>query len=232
MDLSNVSNIPVLAALFLGLLTAISPCPLATNIAAIAYISRGLTDRKYGIMASSFYTLGRMFSYSVLGMLVIWAGLEIPGIASFLQDAGERFLGPLLIAAGLLLLASSRMHFSNLNNRISSFGNKIARRGIAGGFLLGVLFALTFCPYSTVLFFGALIPIALKSSGGVALPAVFAIGTGLPVLLFGTLLSLGISQVSTWINGLTRTEKIIRIATSLVFMGVGVYYLVLWIKPT
>lgn len=89
MDLTNASNIPVLAALFLGLLTAISPCPLATNIAAIAYISRGLIDRKYGIITSSFYTLGRMFSYSVVGILIIWAGLEIPGIASFLQDAGK-----------------------------------------------------------------------------------------------------------------------------------------------
>ncbi len=230
MYLSNVSNIPVLAALFLGLLTAISPCPLATNITAIAYISRGLTDRKYGIMTSSFYTLGRMFSYSVVGMLIIWAGLEIPGIASFLQDAGERFLGPLLIVVGLLLLTTSRMHFGNLNNKLSFLGNKIAHRGIAGGFLLGVLFALAFCPYSAVLFFGALIPIALKSSAGVGLPAVFAIGTGLPVLLFGTLLSLGVSQVSTWINGLTRVEKIIRIVTSLVFIGVGIYYLVLWIK--
>lgn len=231
MDLSNVSNIPALAALFLGLLTAISPCPLATNIAAIAYISRGLTDCKYSIMASSFYTLGRMFSYSVVGILVTWAGLEIPGIASFLQDAGERFLGPLLIAVGLLLLASTRMHVGNLNNKLSYLGNKVARRGMAGGFLLGVLFALAFCPYSAVLFFGALIPIALKSTGGVALPPIFAIGTGLPVLLFGTLLSLGVSQVSTWINGLTRAEKIIRIVTSLLFIGVGVYYLVLWIKP-
>lgn len=135
-----------------------------------------------------------------------------------------------MIAVGLLFLVSSRIHFGNLNNKLSSLGNKIVRRGMAGGFLLGVLFALAFCPYSAVLFFGALIPIALKSSGGMALPAVYAIGTGLPVLLFGTLLSLGISQVSTWINGLTRAEKIIRIVTSLVFIGVGVYYLVLWIR--
>jgi cytochrome c biogenesis protein CcdA len=99
-----------------------------------------------------------------------------------------------------------------------------------GGFLLGALFALAFCPYSAVLFFGVLIPLALKSTGGVALPAVFAIGTGLPVLVFGTLLSAGVARVSTWLNAVTRAEKVIRIIVSIIFIGVGVYYVVLWIQ--
>ncbi len=229
-QLSEGVNIPVLSALFLGLLTAISPCPMATNIAAIAYVSRRVTDRRYAIMTGTLYTLGRMISYSVLGILIIIAGLEIPGVASFRQDFGEQILGPLLIVVGLIMLNIDRLSFSLGGGKLSSIGGKVADRGMVGGLLLGVLFALAFCPYSAVLFFGVLIPLALKTTGGVTLPAVFAIGTGLPVLVFGMLISIGVSRVSTWLNVLTRAEKIIRVIVSIIFIGIGIYYVVLWIQ--
>ena len=233
MDLGGIIrdlNIPVLSALFLGLLTAISPCPMATNLAAIAYISRRVMDRRYAIMTGTLYTVGRMFSYSVLGILIITAGLEIPGVASFLQNFGERILGPFLIVVGLIMLNIDRVAFSPGGGKLSSIGRKVADRGILGGFLLGILFALAFCPSSAVLFFGVLIPLALKTSGGVTLPAVFAIGTGLPVLVFGIFLSAGVSRVSGWLNALTRIEKIIRVIVSVIFIGIGIYYVVLWIQ--
>jgi cytochrome c biogenesis protein CcdA len=180
-------------------------------------------------MTGALYTLGRMFSYSILGILIIVAGLEIPGAASFLQDFGERILGPLLIVVGLVMLNIDRLSFSLGGGKLSSIGGKVADWGMIGGFLLGVLFALAFCPYSAVLFFGVLIPLALKSAGGVTLPAVYAIGTGLPVLVFGTLLSVGVAKVSTWLNAVTRAEKIIRVSVSIIFIGVGIYYVVLWL---
>ncbi|GAI09510.1 unnamed protein product, partial [marine sediment metagenome] len=157
-QLSESLNIPVLSALFLGLLTAISPCPMATNIAAIAYVSRRVTERKYAVITGTLYTLGRMFSYSVLGILLIVAGLEIPGVASFLQDFGEQILGPLLIVVGLILLNINRFSFGLGGGKLSSIGGKVADWGMIGGFPLGALFALAFCPYSAVLFFGVLIP--------------------------------------------------------------------------
>jgi len=229
-QLSESLNIPVLSALFLGLLAAISPCPMATNVAAIAYVSRRVTDRRYAVMTGILYTLGRMFSYSILGILIIVGGLEIPGVASFLQDFGEQILGPLLIVVGLIMLNIDRLSFGLGGAKLSSMGRKVADWGMIGGFLLGALFALAFCPYSAVLFFGVLIPLALKSAGGVALPAVFAIGTGLPVLVFGTLLSAGVARVSTWLNAVNRAEKIIRIIVSTIFIGVGIYCVVLWIQ--
>ena len=128
-QLSEGVNIPVLSALFLGLLTAISPCPMATNIAAIAYVSRRVTDRRYAIMTGTLYTLGRMISYSVLGILIIVAGLEIPGVASFLQDFGEQILGPLLIVVGLIMLNIDRLSFSLGGGKLSSIGGKVADRG-------------------------------------------------------------------------------------------------------
>jgi len=223
-------NIPVLSALLLGLITAISPCPLATNIAALAYVSRRATERRYAVITGTLYTLGRMFSYSIVGVLIIVAGLEIPGVATFLQDFGEQILGPLLIVIGVIMLIANRLSFSLGGGRLSSIGERVANRGMIGGFLLGALFALAFCPYSAVLFFGVLIPLALKSTGGVTLPAVYAIGTGLPVLVFGVLISLGVARISTWLNAVTRAEKIIRVAVSVIFIGVGIYLVVLWIQ--
>jgi cytochrome c-type biogenesis protein len=233
MDLSGILgdvNIPVLSALLLGLITAISPCPLATNIAALAYVSRRAKERRYAVVTGALYTLGRMFSYSVIGVLIIVAGLEIPGVATFLQDFGEQILGPVLIVVGVIMLSINRMPFSLGGGKLSSIGEKVSDWGIIGGFLLGALFAVAFCPYSAVLFFGVLIPLALKSSGGVTLPAVYAVGTGLPVLVFGALLSLSVARVSTWLNAVTRAERIIRVAVSIVFIGVGIYLVVLWLQ--
>jgi cytochrome c biogenesis protein CcdA len=122
------------------------------------------------------------------------------------------------------------MSIGSTGGRLSSIGERVAGWGMMGGFLLGALFALAFCPYSAVLFFGLLIPLALKSAGGVALPAVYAIGTGLPVLVFGVLISAGVARVSTWLNAVTRVEKIIRVAVSIIFIGVGIYLVVLWIQ--
>ncbi len=231
-QLAQSSNIPVLSALLLGLLTAISPCPMATNIAAIAYLNRKVTERRYAVITGILYTLGRMLSYSIIGILIIVSGLEIPGVALFLQDFGERILGPLLIVVGLIMLNIDRLSLGRGGGRLSSIGEKIAGWGMIGGFPLGVLFALAFCPYSAVLFFAVLIPLALKSTAGVTLPAVFAIGTGLPVLVFGTLLSAGVARVSTWLNAVTRAEKVIRVIVSIIFMGVGIYYVVLWLQDT
>ncbi len=233
MDLSGILgdvNIPVLSALLLGLITAISPCPMATNIAALAYVSRGVKERRYAVITGALYTLGRMFSYSILGVIIIVAGLEIPGVASFLQDFGEQILGPLLIAIGVIMRIINKISLNLGGGKLSSIGEKVANWGMLGGFLLGALFALAFCPYSAVLFFGVLIPLALKSTGGVILPAVYAIGTGLPVLVFGVLLSLSVARVSSWLNAVTRAERIIRVAVSIIFIGAGIYLVVLWIQ--
>jgi cytochrome c biogenesis protein CcdA len=175
-DITGNLNIPALSALLLGLITAISPCPLATNIAALGYVSRRATERRYAVITGALYTLGRMFSYSVIGVIIIVAGLEIPGVASFLQDFGEQALGPILIVVGAIMLTANRISFGRGGGRLSALGAKVADWGMIGGFLLGTLFAFAFCPYSAALFFGVLIPLALKSAGGVALPAVYAIG--------------------------------------------------------
>lgn len=233
MDLAGLAtsiNVPIISAFLLGLLATIGPCTMATNVAAMAYISRKVADRKYAIMTGTLYTLGRMFTYSVLGILIIVIGLNTPGISTLLQVVGEKALGPFLIVVGLALLFIDRVSFGQGSSKLSAMGGKAADWGMIGGFPLGALFALAFCPVSATLFFMVLIPLALKSTGGVVLPAMFAIGTGLPILVFGTLLSFGIAGVATWLNAVTRAEKIVRIAMAIVFIAVGIYYVVLWIQ--
>ncbi|MFC2024307.1 sulfite exporter TauE/SafE family protein [Chloroflexota bacterium] len=165
-------------------------------------------------------------------MLIITLGFEIPGLASALQNTGEKILGPILISVGVILLLINRLRFSEGGSRLASLGERVSRWGMIGGFLLGILFALAFCPYSTVLYFGVLIPLALKSSGGLVLSAVFAIGTGLPVLVFGLALSFGMTRVTSWFDKITRAQRIIRLITSFTLIGIGVYYVIMWLLST
>lgn len=218
-------NIPLLSAIALGLLCAVSPCVMATNVAALAYVGRKATQPGHALMTAALYTLGRMFSYTAIGVLIVLVGLEVSALSRFLQGAGSKFIGPFLILVGILLLLADRLPTISSGGGLQRLGARFGDMGVLGGFPLGALFALAFCPYSGVLFFAVLIPLALKTTGGVALPAVFAIGTGVPVLIFGALLSFGSTRVAAWTDRLTRADRVIRIATALIFIGAGVYYL-------
>ena len=228
--LTESGSLPIIAAFLIGLLAAISPCPMATNITAMAYISRNITDRKYVVTSGLLYMLGRMVSYSMVGMLVILVGLSIPGISEPLQDWGERILGPLFIIVGILMLGIVKIPFVQGGGRLSSLAERVANKGRLGAFLMGVIFALAFCPYTAILFFAVLIPLAMQSTGGITFPAVFALGTGLPVLIFAVLLSFGVAKVSKWFNKVTAAERVMRRIVALVFIGVGIYYVVLLIQ--
>ncbi len=214
------TEVTIIAALLIGLMAAVGPCTMATNIASIAYISRRITDRKFAILASLFYSLGRMATYTLIGLLVITIGLSSATIGNFLEDLGTFVLGPLLIIAGILMLVAHKLSFGG-GGRLSALGNRVSDWGLLGAFLMGVIFALAFCPYVAVLFFAILIPMALTSAGGVLLPPVFAIGTGLPVIVFGVLIAVGVSAVSRWVTNLGKAEKIIRIIMALVFIVAG-----------
>lgn len=211
-------------------MAAISPCTMATNIAALAYISRKISDRKFAITNAALYTAGRMITYTVLGVLIIYAGLNIPAVANFLQQFGEVAVGPFLIIVGIIMLFLDRIHFGEEDNRLATAAKKFADMGLIGALPLGMILALAFCPYSAVLFFMVLIPLALKTTGGVVLPAVFAVGTGLPVLLFGMLLSLGVVGAARWMNAIGNAEKYIRVAVAVLFILIGFVCIGLWLK--
>ncbi|HOW59686.1 MAG TPA: aromatic aminobenezylarsenical efflux permease ArsG family transporter [Candidatus Omnitrophota bacterium] len=211
------------SALWLGILTSISPCPLASNIAAVSFLSKKITHPAAVFVSGLAYTLGRMVSYAVVGWIIIHSLVSVPKIAMFLQKYMGKALGPVLIVTGLILLEVLvfRLPGFSLSQK---HHNRLAESGVPGAFLLGFIFALAFCPVSAALFFGSLIPLALNHPMGGLLPFVYGIGTGLPVLMFAVAIALGVTSLSHWFHKLTKIELYTRKITGLIFIGAGIYY--------
>jgi len=220
-------NLPVLTAFILGLMTAISPCPLATNITATAYISKNISSKKKVLLSGFVYFLGRAFSYTTIG-LILYFGASKFHIARFLNQNGEKILGPLLILIGLIMLNVIKLNFLGKVSFHDKLSDKFKDRGMLGSFLLGVIFALAFCPYSGALYFGMLIPITISSANGLYLPIIFAFGTGFPVLLFTYLLAFAAGKVGSFYTKVSNLEKIMRPLTAVVFIITGVYYVLIF----
>lgn len=218
------STVPVLSAFFLGLLTAISPCPMATNITAIGYIGKDLEIKRKVFYNGLIYTVGRALSYSILAIL-LFIGADQFKISSFFQLYGERILGPLLIVVGVFMLGIFNINFPGLNFMTNKLEEK-NRWNFWNVLLLGVVFALAFCPYSGVLYFGMLIPMSIGSAKGLILPVIYALATGIPVIIVAWLLAFTISGVGRFYNVLKRVEYWMRRIIAVLFIGVGVYYVV------
>lgn len=213
----------MLSAFILGIMTSISPCPLATNITAVAYISKDIKTAKHTILNGLFYTLGRGLSYTVLAIL-IYFGASAFSIASIFEGWGDKILGPILIFISLLMFDVIKLDLKIKNDKFEKFKESLATKGYLGSMFLGVLFALAFCPYSGVLFFGMLIPLMLGTSVGLLLPPIFALGTGIPVILFSFLIAISLEKVSRAFKIIQKTEKVMRYLVASIFMVTGVYY--------
>ena len=226
-SLLETYNIPVLSALILGLMTAISPCPLATNITATAFISKNIASKRQVFLSGLLYATGRGFSYTAIG-LILYFGASKFHIARFFNQNGEKFLGPLLIIIGLIMLIIIRLNFLGTSNFQEQLSDKFKDKGLLGSFLIGVVFALAFCPYSGALFFGMLIPMSIASADGLYLPIIFAFGTGLPVILFTYLLAFTAGKIGVFYNRITQIEKVMRAVAGVVFIITGLYYVAIF----
>ena len=219
------SSTPVLTAFLLGLLTAISPCPLATNIAAIGYIGKDIEDRRRVFLSGLLYTAGRIVAYTVLGLvliLVIRQGASMFGIQKFIGTCGEMLLGPTLIVIGLLMLFSHRLNLPQFDFNGSN-AEGLKKRGGWGAFLLGVLFAMAFCPTSGMFYFGMLIPMSATATLGYLLPAVYAFATALPVLVVAWLLAFSMQKVGKFYGWLKGIERWATIIVGVLFILIGLY---------
>jgi len=223
------TNAPFITAFILGLMTAISPCPLATNITATAFISKDLENKKRIFYNGLFYTLGRAISYTAIG-LILFFGASTFQIGGFFQKYGERFLGPLLIIIGIFMLDMIPVKFSFGNGKLQDklTGSK-SKGSWWNAVLLGMIFALAFCPYSGVLYFGMLIPITIASPNGLWLPLVFAFATGLPVIIIAWLLAFGIAKLGSFYNKLKTFEFWFRKIVAIIFILVGIYYVIMFL---
>lgn len=211
------------SALWLGILTSISPCPLATNIAAISYIGRHVGSSRQVFLTGLLYMVGRTLAYLGLAILLIASVLSVPQISTFVDDYMRLLLGPILIIVGMFLLGLLRPSFGG-SGMSEGMQNRVDALGIWGAPLLGMVFALSFCPTSAALFFGTLIPLSLRAESRVALPCLYGVGTALPVLAFALLLALSAQSVGKAFNVLSRIEWWARVLTGSIFILVGVCF--------
>jgi cytochrome c-type biogenesis protein len=216
------------SAVWLGILTSVSPCPLATNIAAVSFISRRITQRNTVFLSGILYTFGRSLTYIVLGVLIVKTLVDVPILSDFLQRYVNKILGIVLIIVGMVLLDLLRLPIS-IPSVSENVAKKLAEKGTFGALPLGVLFALAFCPVSAALFFGGLIPIAVKAKSGIGLPLIYGIGTGLPVLIFASLMATGTGYINNLYYRITRVEFYTKQVTGIIFILVGVYYVLAYI---
>lgn len=222
------SSAPAFTAFLLGLLTAISPCPLATNIAAIGFISKDIENRQRIFLNGVLYTLGRVIAYTLLGIILISIlkeGASVFGIQKAVGKWGELLLGPLLLIIGLFMLFGSRLNLPKFG--FDGKGEGLAKKGGWGAFLLGVFFAMAFCPSSGVFYFGMLIPMSVTATAGWLLPILFAVATALPVLVVAWILAFSVEKVGEFYGKMQVIQKWLNFIVGGLFVIIGIYYCVI-----
>jgi len=219
------STIPLFTAFILGFMTAVSPCPLAMNITATAYLSKDIADKRRVMFNGVFYTLGRMFSYTALATVIFFGASKLH-VAHWFQKIDGVWIGIALVVFGVLILDVISLKIPFVGKWTSRIGDRKMKRNYWNAFLIGVLFALAFCPYSAVLYFGGLLPMTLTSPSGLLLPPVFAISTGLPVIVIAWLLAYSVSNVGKFYNCMKSIEKWFKRIVAVVFIIVGIYYII------
>jgi len=224
-NLINQSTFPLLTAFLLGLMTAISPCPLATNITALAYISKDVENRRTVFLNGLYYTLGRALTYTILGAIIFYGASKFH-VSRAVQSNGEKWIGPLLILIGIFMLGVIKLPGSS-GTILQRFADKVKLGNGWGALFLGMIFALAFCPYSGVLYFGMLIPMVLSQPEGLFLLPDFAVATGLPVILLSYLLAFSISGIGKFYNRIKTFEVWFRRIVAVLFIFTGLYFM--WI---
>lgn len=219
------SSTPVLTAFLLGLLTALSPCPLATNIAAIGFIGKNIENKKQIFINGLLYTLGRVLSYTILGIMLIMIlkkGSSMFGVQKTIGVWGELIIGPLLLIIGIFMLWGNKLNLPKFG--FSGNPEGLAKKGSWGALLIGILFALAFCPTSGVFYFGMLIPMSATSAAGYLLPVIFAVATAIPVLAVAWILAFSVQQISSFYGTMQKVQKWMNIAVGVIFIIIGIYY--------
>ncbi len=209
-------------ALWLGILTSISPCPLASNVAAVTYVGRGLGSPRQVLLSGLAYSAGRALTYVLVAAIVVTSLLSLPALSGFLQERMNQVLGPILILAGLMMLGWVRLP-TIAGTGARRLEQRLAEGGPFGAAALGALFALSFCPVSAGLFFGGLLPLATGAHSRILLPAIYGMGSGLPVVALAFLLALGVGGLTRAFHLLTRFERVGTRVTAAAFTLAGVY---------
>jgi len=222
------TSIPAITAFILGILTAISPCPLATNITAIGFIGKDIENHHRIFINGLLYTLGRIITYTILGFILIpilREGASMFSVQKAVSKYGEMLIAPLLIVIGIYMLDIIKLNLPKINFSVNNLKRKT--KGSWGALFLGILFSLAFCPTSGIFYFGMLMPMSAAETGGYLLPVVYAIATGLPVILVAWVLAYSVAGLGKLYNRIQVFEKWFRKVVAILFIAVGIYYAVM-----
>jgi len=226
MDILNtlIENSPFafLSAFLLGLLVTLAPCPFAANIAAVGYLARenkGAVAWRGGL----YFTAGRALSYTLIATLIFF-GASAFSVAGVFQGWGDKVIGPVFILLGLVVAGVIKIDLPSGSQKLAALKSRLAARGGWGAFFLGVLLALAICPYSGAIFFGALMPLVMKSAAGLVLPLFFAAGASLPVAVFAVLIAVGSNRLGAAMGAVQKAEQPMRYLAGVTMILAGLYY--------
>ncbi len=223
-QIANNTNMPFISSFFIGLATAISPCTFAANVAAISYIAHDANNPSKALYAGFLFSIGRIVTYFVIGAIMISAGQVVGSFARDTQTYGNMVIGPVLIFIGLWFAGLFEFDISFGSNLTQRFSASLSSKGGIGALLLGMLFAFAFCPYSGMLFFGLLMPLAISSSSGIVFPIIFGIGVNVPVIIFAILLYVSMTKARMFGKALTSSWTYLGKIIGWIIVATGCYY--------
>jgi len=227
-ELLNNTDAPLLYALILGLLTAISPCQFARNITAIGYLSRDIENPGKVFVNGLFYTLGNAVGYVAIG-LVLFLGASKFNVSRTLISCGNVITGIVLLAGGMLMLDIIKIKIPEGGRLMKMIQERRFRGNSADSALLGFILSLSFCPYNAALFFGMLIPMTVASIKGLYLPVVYSITTGLPVAIVAFLLAFSVSGIGTFYKKVRTLQVWFNKIVAVLFIIIGIYFIYLFV---
>lgn len=223
-QLLESTEAPFFHVLILGILTAVSPCQFARNITAVGYISRNIEDTKKVFINGLFYTLGNAAGYFLIAFILLLGASKFQ-VSKILVSNGNIVMGLTLVSVGLLMLDVIRIRWS-IGGRLQ---DKIEERQDGGrkmdSALLGFVFALSFCPYNAALFFGMLIPLSIKSAGGLYLPVIYSVSAGLPVIIIAWLIAYSVSGIGSFYNKVKVFQVWFNRIVAGIFIVGGLYFI-------
>lgn len=230
--LTEAINLPLVSALLFGLMGTLAPCQLSTNVAALAFLSRGAgnTRRLWGQTLA--FISGKVTVYLLVGGGVVLLSLQLNQVSETVIPVvvvARRALGPLLVIVGLFMLGLVKLPVS-LGGRFSAWlENKVGhQQGMIPAYLLGVAFSFTFCPTLFWLFFGLTIPLAIASPGGVLFPGVFALGTVLPVLGLAAVIASGRVNMGAFVKRFKTANVWVQKVVGVIFIVIGLHEAILY----
>ncbi|MBR5375120.1 MAG: sulfite exporter TauE/SafE family protein [Paludibacteraceae bacterium] len=212
-----------ISSIIWGIIVAVCPCTMAANITAITAMSRDKREKRDVFARGIAYAFGRAAAYIALGILLVTFAQGLRIGESF-QHLFGLFLGPILVLIGILML--DIIHIHGLADKCMVVFNRMVKQfGFWKSFLLGIMLAFAFCPYSATIYFGVVIPSSLSAENGYIVPIFFAIGATIPVLSLAWIFAYSMDTAKKKLDKFQQYELWFRRILAILFIISGILFI-------